>query len=844
MNKKCTLLAAALMMAGTFTAHAATGVPEGEWTAGNYYYLQDANGNYLSLYGSKADSVIVTDALNPTKAANDSALWQIANKQSAMGVTSYQITNKATGQLLSFAAQANANLNLATGVDRWVISASGITGYYGSNSLTLYVNGSNLELSSATTSSTEFTIEAPAANFPLNADGLGNGFSVFQLMFGDTYEGNIFAGKQLVAKDLSGADAGYVSLQFQGNESFPNGKARLLGLDTTKTVISGAQGAYGAKFIADSTYAVSSMHTVANADFQKFKFTVNLKNDSLAMYVKGAPNVNVTPIVPLPDSVRVVFAQVGATKVLTVSEVDANSLPLQGALPKIMSSKGTPTMIPTGSGVYFMKSASVGANGGKYYVTSTSFMGGDSVPSVNMARGQWYIKESNGKYSIVDRQSNTTFAMNAEAFAVQGMTNTYTFGNMTDSVTVEFQQVDLNNKYLGSMHFTESELNENGYVLNLVSGTSGVNNIYAYTTDSILKGQASEASEASIFKLIPSETNKVGGALALGDTLYLTSYKLKGQFDTDTITNQGDSLKFSKAAALPFTFISDAAGKMYTMMTPSGMYVGMNVSTSCVQLSNKVAYVTLTAVESPEYGSFASGHKRLMNNNNSLVMNPLSFFAQLKSEGNPILKADYSADNFSLWVEQASVVDGKQLYFISSGMTNGTKADAATRYYLAAKDTTQGIISGIGTYAMFLYNDTIKTQANSPALFAFKTSQLGGYYLENQKELKANRNPYVGVVNGFAVLQASMDPNAAFVVETVEAPTSNEQVSVSDITVISNGGQIIVANASGRKITVSNILGQVLSSGRASSDNYSVPASKGIILVTVEGDNTYKVIVK
>ena len=45
MNKKFTLLAAALMTVGTFTAaSAASDVPSKEWTVGNYY------GDYIQLY--------------------------------------------------------------------------------------------------------------------------------------------------------------------------------------------------------------------------------------------------------------------------------------------------------------------------------------------------------------------------------------------------------------------------------------------------------------------------------------------------------------------------------------------------------------------------------------------------------------------------------------------------------------------------------------------------------------------------------------------------------------------------------------------------------------------------
>lgn len=832
MNKKFTLLAAALMTVGTFTAaSAASDVPSKEWTVGNYYYLKTTDDSYLALDGTKADSVIVKKFVSSdvTKAAIDSALWQISDKQTTLGVTTYKLTNKVTQQVLSFAAKANANTNLALGVDRWVLSENGSTikGFYdGDKTLELVVTEGKLSLT--TGGGTTFNVKAPESAFPLNAQQLGNGFSVFQLKFGDIYDGNIFAGKELLAKDITGK-AGYVTLQAKGDESYANGVAKYFGVDTLKSTISGARDVFGYKFALDSTRT----NVKPNEACQQFKFTIDLKNDSLAMFVAGTPFDN--------DTVRVVYASVEATKVLTVSKVEDGGAVEQGSVPYITLSKGTPTTIPTGTGVYFLKRANKDANEGRYYVTSNTYM--DDKPSVNLAKGHWYIKETDGKYSIVDRSENTTFAsLNSEAFAVQGMANTYTFGSSTDSVTIEFQPVNLNDHYLGSLYFTENELNDNGYVLNLISGTTGVSNIYAYTTDSILKGKVGDAKDAAIFKLIPSDTVSAGGAVTLGDELFVISYKLKGLFNSDTITAQSDSLKFSKSeSALSFKFISDATAEKYAMLSSTNQYVGMNVNTSCVQLSEKAAYVNLEAVDAPEYASFASAHKRLAYNNNALAMNPLNFFAEMKDEGNPITKTNYGADNFSLWVEQDTVIAGKQLYFISSGVANGGKAEANIRYYLAAKDTTRAGIDA-DTYAMFISHDSIKTMKNNPALFAFKTAEEGGYYLENQKELNENGKPYVGVVNGFAVMQAT--PSAAFEVQTASAPTANEEMNVSEIKVISNDGQVIVTNASGKMITLSNILGQIIGVRRANSEYFSMPATSGIVLVTVEGDATYKVIVK
>lgn len=835
MNKKFTLLAAALMTVGTFTAaSAADDVPSKDWTAGNYYYLVSGS-NYLSLDGNKADSVVVkeiTSFENVDKAARDSALWEITGITETAG-TVYQFKNKKTNAVLSFAASQEAKPILVAGVDKWTFTDGGsLSASIGDNKTMTLALGSDKGLVFKDGSALSLTVIKPDT-MTMTPQDLGDGFSTFQLTFGDQYEGNIFTGEDLIANSIG--DKGFMTLQVKGDEAYPNGVKKFLGVDTLKTTINNQENVFGAGFALDSTRKVLR----PNERCQHFKFVVNLQNDSLAMFVAGAPDVN-GDLELVDDTVRVVYAQTGSTKVLTVSELNTDAQPLQGKLPLIKVSKGTPVTIPTGTGVYFLQKVSEGANNGKYYVTKNTFMGGDSVPSVNLARGQWYIKENNGKYSVVDRQSDSEMILNQEVFAVQGKENTYLFGN--DSVKISWQPVNLNDKYLGSLYFTEDELNANGYVLNLVSGTTGVSNIYAYTTDSILKGKAGDAKDAAIFKLVVDKVEKVGGAKSLLDTLYVTSYKLRAMFNKDMLAKQTDSLKLSAVGtAESFRFISDATAEKYAMLTSDSLYVGMNVNTSCVQLSEKAAYVNLEAVDAPEYASFASAHKRLAYNNNALVMNPLNFFAEMKDEGNPITKANYEADNFSLWVEQDTVIAGKQLYFISSGVANGGKAEANIRYYLAAKDTTRAGIDAT-TYAMFISHDSIKTMKDSPALFAFKTAEEGGYYLENQKELDKNGKPYVGVVNGFAVMQAT--PSAAFEVQTASAPTANEEMNVSEIKVISNDGQVIVTNASGRMITLSNILGQTIGVRRASSEYFSMPATSGIVLVTVEGDTTYKVIVK
>ena len=84
-----------------------------------------------------------------------------------------------------------------------------------------------------------------------------------------------------------------------------------------------------------------------------------------------------------------------------------------------------------------------------------------------------------------------------------------------------------------------------------------------------------------------------------------------------------------------------------------------------------------------------------------------------------------------------------------------------------------------------------------------------------------------------------------FNVETSDQkPTDNEEISVSGVTVIAGNGQITIAGAAGKKVVVSNILGQVVANTVLTSDNATIAAPQGIVVVAVEGEEAVKAIVK
>lgn len=853
MNKKSTLLAAGLMAVSSLTVSATdvTEVPSvgsDQWVAGNYYYLKSGD-NYLSLCGTKADSVIVKDMLGTAKAAKDSALWEITKVGTETGGSPiYQFKNKKTKAILSFEKSETAKPILAEGVNQWSFAGKHIVAYWNNDkSLALSVTGKDLVLGKST--KTEFEVVLPEKSVVMKAADLGENFSVFQLAFDKTYEGDIFSGKDLIARDVT-SKPNFVTLQIKGDESFSDGTPKYLGLDTTKFDITNATNVFGAKFKLDSTYQQQTgLHTVGNENFQHFKFLIDLKNDSLAMFVEDAPVVNGI-LSNFGKVVRVAYIKADDKQLLTVSEKNSANAPVNGAAPLITVKKGTPSVIATGTGVYFLKSASKTATGGKYISAyeNNEIVTMNGTPSVNQLEGQWYIKEEGGMYSIVDRKGNTDMMLKGEVFAVQGMENTFTFGSNADSITVEAQKVNIDDKYLGSVNYTKEELANKGYVLNLITTGSETSKTYAFTSDSILQVASGEAADAVVFKLIPVATTIAGGAQSLKDTVFIVTYRLKSQFSDKYVAYDGTkaSLKVSNYdPALEFNFNNNVSGDKYDMKvvsgnaTVSGKYVDAHISSSNMVLSATPAYFNFVEMEAPEYASFDNGHKRLTYNNNSLVMNPNTLLAEMKIEGNDIAtKAGYEADNFSLWVEKAKKLeDGKQLYLISSA--NPRTNAAADRFYLAAKDT-------LGGRAVFTYNDTIMTAKDSTALFAFKTSENGGFYLENLSELAKDANeakPYVGMVNGFAVMQK--DPTAAFEVESASAPVANENITeAATVRLIGSVGEFTIQNAAGKKITISNILGQTIGTRYISSDYVTVPTARGVIIVSVEGDKAYKVIVK
>jgi len=132
-----------------------------------------------------------------------------------------------------------------------------------------------------------------------------------------------------------------------------------------------------------------------------------------------------------------------------------------------------------------------------------------------------------------------------------------------------------------------------------------------------------------------------------------------------------------------------------------------------------------------------------------------------------------------------------------------------------------------------------KVAGDAIADFKFKvTENEDGDYV-----LKTNGKT-VYVINGNLVCSNTVEKAEAFVIEVTSTPTANEGIATSEVKVLAGNGNVTIAGAAGKKVVVSNILGQVVANTVVSSDNAVIAAPAGVVVVTVEGEAAVKAIVK
>ena len=726
MNKKFSTLALGLLLSafGVNAAETSITIADAVKTAGDYFYLKSGS-NYLAITKTadeKADSIIYESDV--TKAP----MWTIVKSDySADQKQLYKITSK-TGVALSFKKDKNATPKVMDGVNQWLLTGDETNGYTiktaVSASESLVLGGTtDLAVKSGTSAAAFQIIDAGTKVLKANEISI---FSVFELVASEALEGNPFKDTEIKATQVEGSE--FVTFAVVGKKDF------FIGLDTARTVIHNQVNEFGVKLVADSTYEASTIHSVSNADLQQFKVVRTLKNDKLTLYVKDSPKFGTDGKFAKAlngENVKLVYAQVGTSKVLTVSSLKADGISQNYGNSLTFTQKvGTPASLPNGAGVYFLKDKNThNANGtaknegyNKYYGITTSARI-DAVSNFKRA-GQYMVAEKDGKYAVVSRNQGSAningYTLNAGATGKTAVyeeiykisDNVFTFNGKD---TIEFiyakEVTEAKDRFLGYKYFTPEEIGNEAFALNLISKTPGVENLYAYAKDSLVLIQSTDIENATLFKLVqPSYTDGLpyynnGGAQSLKDTLSAASYQLKEQYGDKYLTNdmgyvgtEDDhlvgydgtytKLKYAKSSnkweeGAPyrygkwFTFVAGEEEGEY-LMTTYGNRMSFNVKTAELEYLNQssdevVNYFNLVAAPAPTYANLGDAHHMMLSSSEgdgkALSMNPATLFAEVKTAE----QTPYIDSLFGLWIDTACVKDiAKPLYYVTTG--NGLSA--------------------------------------------------------------------------------------------------------------------------------------------------------------------------
>ena len=131
------------------------------------------------------------------------------------------------------------------------------------------------------------------------------------------------------------------------------------------------------------------------------------------------------------------------------------------------------------------------------------------------------------------------------------------------------------------------------------------------------------------------------------------------------------------------------------------------------------------------------------------------------------------------------------------------------------------------------------------ATFAFRycDAERENFYIETMYD--NNTRGWLKTINHVLVVTPEIQEAEVFQAKKSEgAPTANEEITASSVTVVGGNGIVTIKGAAAKKVTVCNVLGQTLASTVLSSDDATIAVPAGIVVVAVEGEAAVKAVVK
>ena len=531
------------------------------------------------------------------------------------------------------------------------------------------------------------------------------------------------------------------------------------------------------------------------------------------------------------------------------------------------------------------------ANRDKAFYTTTAF--GDS--SVLVSRSQWTVEQEvagTNNYVFMNRETGVT--LGGKLFTVDADNNIYAMGSDTIQLAVVALPEGEAGKYVGYKHITDFNQVNTKYALQVKSFLSGDAAGYmVMKKDSSLAFVKGEIEDAQMVKMTQESIEAMAD-----DSSRIASYSLMADEKYYLVKNTSDQLVFTTvkpAAATVFALRATKNEGQYEVLvgavaakkfTPANqLTVDQNGNVSLVATTATNAYV-FDMVEEPSPASLITLPKHVTIKTSTGD----NFAMDAKNNGVAVregdLKAAYAESDFVFWLDTAKYEDqAVPSYYLTKGVAATEGVEASRLFMYNAKDsaavaalkdkytaysTTRFVFREAKTYGadsliVMNYDSKLKEMAPDTVTIdskagvgkgANKTTLLKGInnfrfeFVQAKDEAEGVYNvknvassDYVRNLNGVLVVSSAAE-GVKVTVENTSAPTSNEAINASEVAVIAGEGQVTIANAAGKKVVISNILGQVVANTVLTSDNAVIAAPQGVVVVAVEGGEAVKAIVK
>ena len=638
-------------------------------------------------------------------------------------------------------------------------------------------------------------------------------------------------------------------------------------------------------FIADAKAYLKDIENLKYVNATTGFTTKTLQKPS---YVDGLSPMIVNAI----SSKFVVIRKLSETKVLTIG-ADPNTTTNGNLVATIKTSDKEVTMggdAEIAEGIYYVIDAEKGEatpnkSYGKYYdyspVNAAGFV---SKAQAFNPFAQFVVSKAagvdKGNYSI-DNRGDENEGWYGVTNVVDKDNSIFAIGGDTIQL-VAAEGVDKDNAYIGLKYITANDAKNNKFTITSAAEMLAGQSIIMKSDSALAVGAADEE---VLYTLVPSAEKKYG----LDDALKAVTYTIMNADSAYIIegTYKFSNGKHGEANGTPAEFYMIAVDTDSTFVLTDGtkkLVVSTQYKTiSAEDLDARNDMFLVKPQSAPASYMSLPKHVRLNGaDGNSIAINSKNQGVAVR-EGDE-LKAAYGVEDLTFWLDTAAYDNADPFkYYITRGV-KATEETAASRLFMNnAVDSTVSKLNKeyytYGTAARVIFRtaevfvkdtlfvptmdatakiDTVSFAKGESAdglkhavkaginnfQFSFEfAGEAEGQYNIVCRDAK-NANPsYVHNINGVLAMGAKEDA-LVVAIEDAEAPTANEGVEVSGVTVIAGNGNVTIAGAAGKKVVITNILGQTVANTVITSDNAAIAAPQGVVVVAVEGEDAVKAIVR